>query len=533
MHSYNRKYVIYFMNYYFFCQVLLIFTNCLRHGELIIFFHFCLSKFPFSTTSTLSVGSTGSQARLIQSSHAPAMYQPILMKDLGKIKTNENVSKIIGDSGDCVDGGDDEDKITEQVMDRHLNELVTNNIDKTNTIYDIAKYMANLKEKHMESKLKLELNSIQQQMQQSGKSTSTETDVESGTDENNATQDESRLKHSEEEKKNSIIIDKRVDKIFKSEKSTSHTKQEQQESKRLLKSPRRSVQLLHSPERNNYVSPVKIIKVRSPRNSIDRGRRTSVSLSRESSSDRRNYEQQQNQQQRHVRRTSEGGILKTTYSTDSQSSCPGILKHGGHASKQKSIDRQSSLNYRKSLSPGTSFDSRSPDRYHLSPHTYDSRSPERPSSESCYAELDFQRRHLYRSDQVSSNQSSFDSRSPERDRKRSLSAHCNFTQPNQHDAQQYQCPPGDHYYYYNSRYSPELGGKRQSKSLERPTIKDGFHSNSRRGYSPERTGLPSRSQSAENALSRNRIYLTRSNDSLARSIEQPTCVECLYQRKPS
>ncbi|XP_030373130.1 protein still life, isoforms C/SIF type 2 isoform X6 [Scaptodrosophila lebanonensis] len=36
-----------------------------------------------STTSTLSVGSTGSQARLIQSSHPPSNYQPVLMKDLG------------------------------------------------------------------------------------------------------------------------------------------------------------------------------------------------------------------------------------------------------------------------------------------------------------------------------------------------------------------------------------------------------------------------------------------------------------------
>ncbi|XP_037046725.1 protein still life, isoforms C/SIF type 2 isoform X2 [Bradysia coprophila] len=36
-----------------------------------------------STTSTLSVGSTGSQARLIQSSHPPSHYQPVLMKDLG------------------------------------------------------------------------------------------------------------------------------------------------------------------------------------------------------------------------------------------------------------------------------------------------------------------------------------------------------------------------------------------------------------------------------------------------------------------
>lgn len=37
-----------------------------------------------STTSTISVGSTGSQARLIQSSHQPENYQPISVKELGK-----------------------------------------------------------------------------------------------------------------------------------------------------------------------------------------------------------------------------------------------------------------------------------------------------------------------------------------------------------------------------------------------------------------------------------------------------------------
>jgi T-lymphoma invasion and metastasis-inducing protein 1 len=36
-----------------------------------------------STTSTLSAGSTGSQARLIQSSHQPENYQPTTVKDLG------------------------------------------------------------------------------------------------------------------------------------------------------------------------------------------------------------------------------------------------------------------------------------------------------------------------------------------------------------------------------------------------------------------------------------------------------------------
>lgn len=38
----------------------------------------------FSTTSTLSAGSTGSQARLIQSSHQPTQYQPTMVKELGK-----------------------------------------------------------------------------------------------------------------------------------------------------------------------------------------------------------------------------------------------------------------------------------------------------------------------------------------------------------------------------------------------------------------------------------------------------------------
>lgn len=37
-----------------------------------------------STTSTLSAGSTGSQAKLIQSSHHPEHYQPSQVKDLGK-----------------------------------------------------------------------------------------------------------------------------------------------------------------------------------------------------------------------------------------------------------------------------------------------------------------------------------------------------------------------------------------------------------------------------------------------------------------
>ncbi|KAG6451841.1 hypothetical protein O3G_MSEX007351 [Manduca sexta] len=41
-----------------------------------------------STTSTLSAGSTGSQARLIQSSHQPTQYQPTMVKELGKLESH-------------------------------------------------------------------------------------------------------------------------------------------------------------------------------------------------------------------------------------------------------------------------------------------------------------------------------------------------------------------------------------------------------------------------------------------------------------
>lgn len=53
--------------------------------------YYCLY---FSTTSTLSAGSTGSQARLIQSSHQPENYHPIQVEELGK-QTHHHATKTI------------------------------------------------------------------------------------------------------------------------------------------------------------------------------------------------------------------------------------------------------------------------------------------------------------------------------------------------------------------------------------------------------------------------------------------------------
>lgn len=52
-----------------------------------------------STASTISASSTGSQARLIQSSHQPENYQPTTVKDLGmrnQIKMSIFLMKLVG-----------------------------------------------------------------------------------------------------------------------------------------------------------------------------------------------------------------------------------------------------------------------------------------------------------------------------------------------------------------------------------------------------------------------------------------------------
>ncbi|XP_026328741.1 protein still life, isoform SIF type 1 isoform X5 [Hyposmocoma kahamanoa] len=60
-----------------------------------------------STTSTLSAGSTGSQARLIQSSHQPTQYQPTMVKELGSPvwKPRDMLSETGAASGTGVGGG--------------------------------------------------------------------------------------------------------------------------------------------------------------------------------------------------------------------------------------------------------------------------------------------------------------------------------------------------------------------------------------------------------------------------------------------
>lgn len=110
-----------------------------------------------STTSTLSVGSTGSQARLIQSSHAPSMYQPIMMKDLGKDSPQssddsdfDTLDKTRASSAAVTGQKENEDTGCYAAIDRHLNAF---NMAENANIVD---YMQNLKVKHLEIQLSVE-----------------------------------------------------------------------------------------------------------------------------------------------------------------------------------------------------------------------------------------------------------------------------------------------------------------------------------------------------------------------------------------
>lgn len=447
------------------------------------------------------------------------------MKDLGKIKSPVKEMSVLKLFENIENGGvgDDDQQFTEQVMDKHLSEFESDRTGQSSTICDIAQYMANLKEKHMESELKLEISNKPDRISSCNESKNIAIVAQTIIRQMNEDQQQPSQSSGEDDS-SLIVIDARIDKVFKSYKTSKNI---EPAPKRILKSPRQSIQLSRSPDRTKSISnsPVKIIKVHSSaRSSMDSGKRSSNTLSRDNSKERIVAHQTSPK----MRRSSEGGILKTSYTTqDCAHMNTGILKRNSSPMTQSRSPERS----RRSLSPKSSFDTRSPDRNHLSPHSsFDTRSPDRKSNESCYADLSFGFASP-RSFPIRSNQSSFESRSPDRDHKRSLSAHSSFIKSRSPE-------PNYQYFYPDESYhmhSPERKGKRLSKSLERSTSRES-NSSYRYGLSPERIyGIDHRlrSQSAENPHAKQSIHMSRSNESLTRSIEQPTCVECLYQKKPS
>lgn len=518
------------------------------------------------------MGSTGSQARLIQSSHPPAHYQPVLMKDLGKTQSpNQDISVVDlfsgsanassassspvgsgsssddsgGSGGSNHENGDEEQQLTDSVMDKHLCALSDDSLNfggQANTC-DIAKYMANLKKKHMESEqFEIELETTNQDDTTESSDSAQKTCDQPQSDDSGGSGGSGGSANSN---CSPVILDSKVDKPSKkSERQRSKSEHKAgcttpttttANKNSTLRSPSSTHLSSHSPDRSRSTgtSPVKIIKIRSPRNSIvdTSGRRLNVS--RESLKDR-----SPDRREVSPRRASEGGILKRSSSPKP----PPVPAHssGLMSSSCSSTTSMSSMGIlKRSQSP--IFKSRSPDRYHsLQPDSgsYCSSRAGSFDSRSSEPNLDIPRSVLKNARAGScSQQSSFESRSPDRSgRQRSLSAHSSMEKSRSPE-------PYDHYYQIyqhqmQQQYSPERK-QRLSKSLERSGSKDYVDSGTygRYGLSPERIyriGPTPRSQSAENAFHKYGTYdMMRSNESLSKSIEHPTCVECLYQRKPS
>lgn len=608
------------------------------------------------------MGSTGSQARLIQSSHPPAHYQPVLMKDLGKHpqhlheqtdsayhhrqqspKHDISVHAMFdghmtagggrggGDDGGCSGGGgvgststtvdttatnnssssdgdrttDDDDgneqTFTDSVMDRHLFALAADSLsmENRNTACDIVQYMTNLKLKHMEAEQQKHVMAAtagdaghpESGSEQLSKSSDSSDPAPNGSLAAAAAAEDTVS--SEGESGGPVVLDYKVDKGSTTAKAAAVSDQAEccgagAGRKSSGSGARESASRLTSQSnagdrcRSTGTSPVRIIKIKSPRNSIVDTSGKRLSIGRDRSAERHISPDRHS-----PRRQSEGGggILKRAASPNPDHFPPamGILKRcQSPVFRPGCVDRDAVTcggGYtRRSLSPGNSIDSRSPrgsidsrspDRHHRSyvptdqPHGHSHRgasfSPQSSfESRSSEPNLEMSASALAATTAAAAaapnagGRTAFDTRSPSASRKRSMSAHSS-TEKSRHSEPYY------HHYYQlfqqqqqlmqQQQLAAERKHQRQSKSLERTGSRDSTNSSSTyggHGGQPDRVyhigegggggSSVTRSQSAENAYLRfggDGGYDVRSNESLARAIEQPTCVECLYQRKPS
>lgn len=524
----------------------------------------------------------------------------------GGESSGEGTSGSDGDRTDDDDGT--EQKFTDSVMDRHLFALEADSLsmENRNTAFDIVKYMANLKMKHMEAEqqqhvvVECHTESGSDQMSKSDSSDKSASDAPPETSVRDAATAayDTDVVSSEGESGGPVVLDYKVDKGSTTSKaaasdpeSNTNTVASGSSGHRGARDTARLSSHSYSTDRSRSTgtSPVRIIKIKSPRNSIvDTSIKRASSTGgshRDRSAERGSSSPDRRDPSASPRRQSEGGggILKRSVSPNPDSFPPamGILKRCQSPvfkAASSAADRFGCRYTRRSLSPGHSIDSRSP------LGSIDSRSPDRQPHR-----LYIQHDHHLGS---FSPQSSFESRasepnldlaapplpttmskgrspayadrSPDRSassssRKRSLSAHSSMEKSRHSE-------PFYHHYYQlfqqqqqmqqQQQLAAERKHQRQSKSLERTGSKDSTTSTgSSYQYGGHHTplyridggsGSVARSQSAENAYLRYGAPVDsgggynggdgstgmRSNESLARAIEQPTCVECLYQRKP-
>lgn len=459
-------------------------------------------------------------------------------------RQQENNNQIINDDNQKTMTNDD-DKVSDKVMDNHLKELQMNEMKGGDPTRNIAQYMKNLKEKHLEY---VELDFSRPPMPPPKKEFLREgsSDAAPSTTETSKSSDESPG----EELQKAAIIDRKVDKVFTGERRKSSGDRSPgtpkgetaQTPKKILKSPRQSIELSRSPDRSKSQgnSPVKIYRVKEPK---EVARLTVIKQSSRDKSPETSGKRSPSAPG--SRRSSETGILKRSASP------VGILKRSGSPVRSHSPDR----NIRKTLSPCGSFDVRSP-KTGLSPRgsICEARSPDRERGSHLYVQPSlsphssfdrspdhcYDHPRLWRSSPRESEE--FRDRSPERTPgRRSLSASARSSFDSQRSQDRfYKFSPYPSFEYTTISPEPQ---RRQSKSLERQP-KDSFEyygmlgilppgvyhrQDSQRSYSDETilAGRPMMHPPVEYP-----VY-SMSSESISRHPERPACVECLYTRKPS
>lgn len=497
-----------------------------------------------STTSTLSVGSTGSQARLIQSSHAPSHYQPILMKDLGKKDSTDTCEmssfKPIDNPNKNNDSHDDVCKLTEQIVDKHLTELKRKCVNYDTR--DVEKFMEKLKNDEKQFTGSSSEGEIKKNDGGGGgEKVKLKDDKITGTkpkiNEIKVSEVSPTDKSQQQEKKKQSTEDKQQtgDKKTPNGNVTSSNHIQVKLTRKPSLSPQGSIKKPRTIDMDAYTSSssgdnanqVQIVKIKSSPNG---SRKVSRENSRSNSAERDHSKEKQTSLKR-----PEGGILKKP------------SPKFGKASELKTPDK---LRPDRFISPCSSFDSKSDklspsseilpnicivDTTRTSFSDYEGQAKENTLSVKSRS-LESSLEHLK---SALKPQSNYENVSPERGydphKYYSISAH-NSIESNRSPVRY--CSPnppvGTAGHFYNEpyyEYPRNRRNQRESRSLERPAYSRQSSSEYERYYETPPDASYNRRHSGYEHRSIPMHYYSRSpDDYLAHSYENPaSCADCYYQ----
>jgi hypothetical protein len=458
------------------------------------------------------------------------------MKDLGKEQSpidDKNLTEIFYQSQN-----NGYEYPSESAMDSHLQDFFQkNNTNQKDDIRDVAKYMANLKKKHMES---LEDDCPNRNINDSGDMSNNSSSKKKQSDTTDALQnviskhpDKFETTTSEDvenlqEMKSKNKIDKKVDKTFNGDRKKGPEKvcvspQLISSSVKVVRSSRSNMDKHKSPDRSRSTgsSPVRLLHVKGT--GTNTGAMKKVT---DTSKDKL----------LNARKHSDSGILKRSTSPKSKTSPScltpnGILKRSLSPANSKSPDR-------KSLSPCNSIVSKSPDYGHRISKS-GSNSPDRISTKYLNHSLfpsesfdsQFSENTYNQNLSVKNQRRRSGSKSPDR-RSLSASAKSSFDSNRSYDRE---------IFYSNllanqescSIENPETCYRRKAKSLDRHMKNTLNHrmSSTSPDYS-QQYGLLKSHSIENNSIPYEANYSQIPSQSMHNAIENLTCVECIMQQRP-